>query len=193
MPIDPSLPFIPVRIAILKVDNTPHRDDEAGDLLAERLLAAGHDLADRARELDDIAAIIGRLQLWVADPDVDCVISAGGTGLTARDVAPEALAAVADRDIPGFGELFRTLSISSVGSSALQSRACAVIAGETCLFAVPGSPRGAADAWNGILSTQLDSRHRPCNMVDLMPGAARRSRLGAQVHGAATCKDSELA
>jgi molybdenum cofactor biosynthesis protein B len=181
MPIDRSLQFIPVRIAILKVDNDPHRNDEAGDLLAKYLLAAGHDLADRARELDDLDAIIRRLERWVADPEVDCVISTGGTGLTARDVTPDALTAVADRDIPGFGELFRNLSIASVGSSAMQSRACGAIAGGTCLFAVPGSPRGAADAWTGILSTQLDSRHRPCNLVALMPGAERRSQAGAAV------------
>lgn len=183
MPIDPSLPFIPLRIAILKVDDAPDRPDAAGDLLVERLLDAGHRLAHRSRQREDGDAILRRFRSWVTDPGVDCVISAGGTGLTDHDVVPEALAQLHGRDIPGFGELFRSLSFTSVGTSSLQSRACAAVVGDTTLFAVPGSPGGAADAWDGILSSQLDSRHRPCSLVDLMPGAGRRARQGPSAAG----------
>lgn len=190
MPIDPSRPFVPLQIAILKVDDTPSRADAAGDLLIARLLDAGHGLAHRSRERQDAELILQRFRSWVADPGVDCVISAGGTGLTDHDVVPETMALLDGRDIPGFGELFRSISFASVGTSSLQSRACAVVVGDTCLFAVPGSPGGAADAWDGILSTQLDSRHRPCSLVDLMPSAGSRALQGPSAAG--TQKESIL-
>lgn len=158
-----------VRVAVLKVlDNRTRTDDAGGDLLVRLLADAGHHLAARARVDSDIELIATRLREWVEDPEVDCVVAIGGTGLSPRDVTPEALASVWDREIPGFGELFRSLSRSTVGTSALASRACAGIAGNTCLFALPGSPGGVRDAWEGILSDQLDSRHRPCNLVELM-------------------------
>jgi molybdenum cofactor biosynthesis protein B len=169
MPLEETLAFSTVRIALLRIeDNRTRTDDAAGDLLAERILAAGHELADRERVAADLDEVTEHLRLWVRDPGIDAVITVGGTGLSIRDVAPEALARVWDREIPGFGELFRSISVASVGSSALASRACAGIAGETCLFAIPGSPGGVRDAWDGILASQLDSRHKPCNLVELM-------------------------
>lgn len=169
MPIDESREFRPVQVALLKVlDNTSRTDDAAGDLLAERLLAAGHRVVARTRAAADVDAVATQLRRWIADPGIDCVISTGGTGLSRRDVAPEALALVWDKEIPGFGELFRSLSMATVGTSALASRACAGIAGDTCLLALPGSPGGVRDAWDGILASQLDSRHKPCNLVELM-------------------------
>lgn len=174
MPIDESLEFRPVRIALLKVaDNRTRTDDVAGDLLAGRIEAAGHVVAERLRVPAEIDELTEELRLLVRDPDVDCVICTGGTGLSARDIAPEALARVWDKEIPGFGELFRSISRESVGTSALVSRACAGVAGETCLFALPGSPGGVRDAWDGILATQLDSRHRPCSLVELMACPSR--------------------
>jgi molybdenum cofactor biosynthesis protein B len=174
MPIDEARAFFPVRIAVLKVDNRSRAEDAAGDLLVQRLVEAGHELGDRDRLGPDLEVITERLRQWVADPSIDCVIVTGGTGLTQQDVVPEALASIWDREIPGFGELFRSLSVNTVGTSALQSRACAGVASGTCLFAVPGSPGGAGDAWDGILAAQLDSRHRPCSLVELMPYAQRR-------------------
>lgn len=169
MPLDETLTFSTVRIAILKIeDNRTRTDDAAGDLLVERILAAGHEVVDRERVPADLDEVSDHLRLFVRDPGVDCVITVGGTGLSRRDVAPEALARVWDIEIPGFGELFRSISVASVGSSAMQSRACAGVAGETCLFAIPGSPGGVRDAWDGILASQLDSRHKPCNLVELM-------------------------
>ena len=163
-----------VRIAVLKVlDTTSRTDDAAGDVLVGRIGAAGHVVADRARVPADVDALEVALRRLVADPSVDCVITTGGTGLSARDVAPEALARVWDREIPGFGEIFRAVSRSTVGTSALASRACAGIAGGTCLFALPGSPGGVRDAWDEILASQLDSRHKPCNLVEHMACACR--------------------
>lgn len=170
MPIDVDRPFRPVRIAVLTVSDT--RDaasDRSGDTLVALLQGAGHVLADRGLVKDEVALIAARLEGWIADPQVDCVITTGGTGVTGRDVTPEALAAVWDKEIPGFGELFRWLSFQSIGTSTIQSRACAGVARGTYLFALPGSTGAVKDAWNGILSTQLDSRHTPCNFVELMP------------------------
>jgi molybdenum cofactor biosynthesis protein B len=167
--IDKSRPFQPVRIAVLKVDdNRTRRDDAAGDLLVERIESTGHQLVDRSRVAAELGAIKHRVARWVGDPDVDCVIVVGGTGLSPRDVSPEALASLWDREIPGFGELFRSISAASVGTSAIASRACAGLVRDTCLFAIPGSPGGVRDAWDGILLAQLDSRHRPCNLVEFM-------------------------
>ena len=170
MPLDESIAFRPVRIAVLTVSDTrTPADDRSGDMLVERLTTAGHVLADRAIEKDDAELIAGRLLGWIADPQVDCVISTGGTGVTGRDVTPEAFAKVWDKEIVGFGELFRWLSYAKIGTSTIQSRACAGVARGTYLFALPGSTGAVKDGWDGILATQLDIRHRPCNFVELMP------------------------
>ena len=170
MPIDESRAFVPVRIAVLTVsDSRSAADDRSGDTLVERLTAAGHILADRTIVRDDTDLIVARLHAWIEDDQVDCVISTGGTGVTGRDVTPEAFARVWDKPIEGFGELFRWLSFQTIGTSTVQSRACAGVARGTYLFALPGSTGAVKDGWDGILSSQLDSRHRPCNFVELMP------------------------
>jgi molybdenum cofactor biosynthesis protein B len=175
MPLDPAIPFQPVRIAVLTVSDTRSTaDDRSGDTLVQRIEAAGHILADRAIEKDDAELIAGRLLGWIADPDVDCVISTGGTGVTGRDVTPEAFARVWDKEIPGFGELFRWLSYAKIGTSTIQSRACAGVARGTYLFALPGSTGAVKDGWDGILASQLDIRHQPCNFVELMPRLRER-------------------
>jgi len=170
MPIDPSRTFVPVNIAILTVSDT--RDlasDRSGDTLAERIAAAGHRLVDRAIVKDEAALIEARLRGWIADAQVDCVITTGGTGITGRDVTPEAFARVLEKEITGFGELFRMLSYRKIGTSTIQSRAIGGVAGGTYLFALPGSTGACKDAWDDILLFQLDARHRPCNLVELMP------------------------
>jgi molybdenum cofactor biosynthesis protein B len=170
MPIDESLPFKPVRIAILTIsDSRSAAEDRSGDTLEKLLTAAGHILAARAIIRDEADMIVSRLHNWIDDADVDVVITTGGTGLTGRDVTPEALHRLDGKDIPGFGELFRWLSYQSIGTSTIQSRACAVVARGTYIFALPGSTGAVKDAWEGILATQLDSRHTPCNFVELMP------------------------
>jgi molybdenum cofactor biosynthesis protein B len=170
MPIDETIAFRPIRIAVLTISDTrTPADDRSGDALVERLTGAGHILADRAIETDDAERIAGRLLGWIADPEVDCVISTGGTGVTGRDVTPEAFATVWDKEIPGFGELFRWLSFQTIGTSTIQSRACAGVARGTYLFALPGSTGAVKDGWDGVLVHQLDIRHRPCNFVELMP------------------------
>ncbi|MGL3820989.1 molybdenum cofactor biosynthesis protein B [Sphingopyxis sp. R3-92] len=170
MPIDQSLTFKPVRIAILTIsDSRTAAEDKSGDTLESLLTDAGHILAARAIIRDEADLIVSRLHNWIDDPEVDVVITTGGTGLTGRDVTPEALRRLDGKDIPGFGELFRWLSYQSIGTSTIQSRACAVVARGTYIFALPGSTGAVKDAWNGILATQLDSRHRPCNFVELMP------------------------
>jgi molybdopterin adenylyltransferase len=175
VPIDESRTFLPVRIAVLTVSDTRTlADDSSGDTLVERLTAAGHILADRRIERDDVDVIVETLSGWIADPEIDCVITTGGTGVTGRDVTPEAFAEVCEKEIPGFGELFRWLSYQSIGTSTVQSRATAGVAGGTYLFALPGSTGAVKDGWDGILATQLDSRHRPCNFVELMPRLRER-------------------
>lgn len=168
--IDESRPFVPVNIAILTVSDTRElADDKSGTILVERLTEAGHHLVDRAIVPDDQAAIVDRLRAWIADDAVDVVIATGGTGVTGRDVTPEAFHAVYDKEIPGFGELFRWISFQKIGTSTIQSRATAGLAGGTYLFALPGSPGACKDGWDEILKVQLDSRWRPCNFVELMP------------------------
>lgn len=170
MPIDPARAFVPVRIAVLTVSDTrTAADDRSGDTLVERLTAAGHVLAARAIVRDDVPALVAQLQNWCADAGIDCIVSTGGTGVTGRDVTPEALEHVQDKAIPGFGELFRWLSFQTIGTSTIQSRACAGVAGGTYIFCLPGSTGAVRDGWDGILRDQLDSRHRPCNFVELMP------------------------
>lgn len=170
MPIDESLAFKPVRIAILTIsDSRSAAEDRSGDALEALLTDAGHILAARTIIRDEADLIVSRLHNWIDDDQVDVVITTGGTGLTGRDVTPEALHRLDGKDIPGFGELFRWLSYQTIGTSTIQSRACAVVARGTYIFALPGSTGAVKDAWNGILATQLDSRHRPCNFVELMP------------------------
>lgn len=171
MAVDPSRTFKPINIAVLTVSDTrTAADDTSGDLLAERVKAAGHRLAARAILRDDVALLASKLNDWIDDPAIDAIVSTGGTGLTGRDVTPEALARIdGARDIPGFGELFRWISFQSIGTSTVQSRACAVVARGTYIFALPGSNGAVKDGWDGILAEQLDSRNRPCNFVELMP------------------------
>jgi len=161
--------FLPVNIAVLTVsDSRSLDDDKSGDTLVERIEGAGHVVIDRDIVKDDVSAIVARLQDWIAKDDVDVVISTGGTGVTGRDVTPEAFQAVYEKDIPGFGELFRMLSFDKIGTSTIQSRATAGVAGGTYLFALPGSPGACKDAWDDILIHQLDYRFKPCNFVELM-------------------------
>ncbi|ONF97287.1 molybdenum cofactor biosynthesis protein B [Sphingomonas jeddahensis] len=175
MPIDESRPFIPVRIAVLTVSDTRGlAEDRSGDTLVARLAEAGHVLAERAILRDDADMIVALLHRWIDDESVDCVITTGGTGVTGRDVTPEAIERVADKMIPGFGELFRWLSFKTIGTSTVQSRACACVARGTYIFALPGSTGAVKDGWDGILRDQLDSRHGPCNFVELMPRLMER-------------------
>jgi molybdenum cofactor biosynthesis protein B len=169
--------FIPVRIAVLTVSDTRGpEDDRSGALLAERAAAAGHEVAARAIVQDEAADIAGKLRQWIADPGIDVVISTGGTGLTGRDVTVEAHEAVYEKAIPAFGTLFTLISYEKIGTSAVQSRACAGVAGGTYLFALPGSPGACRDAWDGILAAQFDYRHRPCNFVEIMPRLEEHKR-----------------
>ena len=170
MAVDPSRTFKPFRIALLTVSDTRGPDeDTSGDILAERITRAGHTLAHRLILRDDVEAIAARLTAWIDDTEVDAVIITGGTGLTGRDVTPEALDRVKEKDIPGFGEVFRWISYKTIGTSTVQSRACAVLSRGTYIFALPGSNGAVKDGWDGILAEQLDSRNRPCNFVELMP------------------------
>jgi molybdenum cofactor biosynthesis protein B len=167
---DSLLPFKPVNIAVLTVSDTRAlEDDRSGDTLVSRITAAGHHVAARRIVRDDADGIESALRTWIADPEIDVVISTGGTGVTGRDVTPEAFARVLEKEITGFGELFRMLSYAKIGSSTIQSRALGGVAGGTYLFALPGSTGAVRDGWDDILVTQLDSRHRPCNLVELMP------------------------
>ncbi len=175
MALDESLPFKPVRIALLTVsDSRRLAEDTSGDILETRIVEAGHELAAREISRDDRNEIAAHLHRWIDDESVDCVITTGGTGLTGRDVTPEALDRIKDKDIPGFGEYFRYISIASIGTSTIQSRACAVLARGTYVFALPGSTGAVKDGWDQILVHQLDSRHRPCNFVELMPRLRKR-------------------
>ena len=175
MPIDDSLAFQPINIAIATISDTrTAADDRSGDTLAARIEAAGHAVTARVIVSDDSNAIVEQLAGWIDDPDIDCVITTGGTGVTGRDVTPEAFEAVWEKEIPGFGEMFRMLSYQTIGTSTVQSRACAGVARGTYLFALPGSTGAVKDGWDGILKDQLDSRHRPCNFVELMPRLQER-------------------
>lgn len=168
--IDETKEFIPVRIAVLTVsDSRSLADDRSGQVLAERLQAAGHVLADRRILPDERAEIAAQLRAWVADSSVDVVISTGGTGLTGRDVTVEAHRDVYEKEIEAFGTVFTIVSMQKIGTSAVQSRATGGVAGGTYLFALPGSPGACKDGWDEILANQLDYRHRPCNFVEIMP------------------------
>jgi molybdopterin adenylyltransferase len=168
--IDETRPFLPVNIAILTVSDTrTEANDTSGQTLAELIVESGHRAARRAIVRDDKEAIIAALRGFIADPAIDVVIATGGTGVTGRDVTPEAFHAVYEKEIAGFGELFRFLSYQKVGTSTIQSRATAGVAGGTYLFALPGSPGACRDGWTDIIRHQLDNRHRPCNLTELMP------------------------
>lgn len=175
MPIDETREFIPVHIAVMTIsDSRTAADDKSGDFLAQRIKDAGHKLAARKIVPDDHDRIVAQLRQWIADPEIDAVISTGGTGVTGRDVTPEAFRSVYDKEIEGFGELFRMLSFKIIGTSTIQSRATAGVAGGTYLFALPGSTSACRDGWDLILKDQLDSRFRPCNFVELMPRLKER-------------------
>lgn len=168
--IDETKTFLPVRIAVLTVSDTRTKDnDTSGDTLVERLTGAGHILADRALLRDDVPSIADLLKKWVARHDVDVIISTGGTGLTGRDITVEAMRPLFEKEIDGFSVLFHQISFEKVGTSTIQSRACAGLAAGTFLFALPGSTGAVKDGWDGILKWQLDVRHKPCNFVELMP------------------------
>ena len=168
--IDETRPFIPVNIAVLTVSDTRTlTNDTSGDTLIERVLKAGHRVAIRTIEKDDAEKIEALLRRWIADPEIDVVITTGGTGITGRDVTPEAFDRVMEKRIEGFGELFRMLSYQKIGTSTMQSRAIGGVAGGTYLFALPGSTGAVKDGWDDILVHQLDNRFRPCNLVELMP------------------------
>ena len=168
--IDESRPFIPVRIAILTVSDTRTvKDDRSGTLLAKMAQEGGHEIAEHAIEKDDIEALRARVQGWIDDPAVDIVLTTGGTGFTGRDVTPEAIRPLFEKEIEGFSTLFHMLSYEKVGTSTIQSRACGGVANGTYIFCVPGSPGACKDAWHGILKFQLDNRHRPCNFIEIMP------------------------
>ncbi|MDX1527253.1 MAG: molybdenum cofactor biosynthesis protein B [Gammaproteobacteria bacterium] len=162
--------FIPLKIAVLTVSDTrSDKDDKSGALLVERLTAAGHRMAEKAIVRDDVFAIRAKVSAWIANKDVQVVITTGGTGVTGRDGTPEAVRPLLDKEIPGFGEIFRVLSYEQIKTSTLQSRAMAGVANATYIFCLPGSSGACRDAWDKIISAQLDYRTRPCNLVELMP------------------------
>ncbi len=170
MPIDESLPFVPLGIAVLTVSDTRSLEgDRSGDTLVDRLVKAGHRLAARAVVRDEVDAIQAQVRAWIADPGVDVVISTGGTGFTGRDVTPEAIEPLFEKRMDGFSAVFHRLSYDKIGTSTIQSRATGGVAGATYIFVLPGSPGACKDAWDGILAAQLDYRHRPCNFVEIMP------------------------
>ena len=168
--IDETKDFIPVRIAVLTVSDTRSlEEDKSGQTLADRIERAGHRVADRSIIRDERSEIADQLRVWIADPEIDVVISTGGTGLTGRDVTVEAHRDVYEKEIEAFGTVFTIVSMEKIGTSAVQSRATGGVAGGTYLFALPGSPGACKDAWDGILEKQFDYRHRPCNFVEIMP------------------------
>ena len=176
--IDKSVPFVAVNIAILTVsDSRGLEDDKSGDLLAGRLVEDGHHLSERRIVTDDFDAITAVVSAWVQTQEIDVVIATGGTGLTGRDGTPEAFRSIFEKEIEGFGELFRYISFQKIGTSTIQSRAVAGVAGGTYLFALPGSPSACRDAWDDILRYQLDIRHRPCNFVEIMPRLSESANL----------------
>jgi molybdenum cofactor biosynthesis protein B len=168
--IDESRPFIPLKIAVLATSDTRSlAEDNSGSILVERIEQAGHVVADRQIVRDDVEQIRNVIRGWIADPGVDVVITTGGTGFTGRDVTPEAVEPLFEKQMEGFSTLFHMVSFGKIGSSTIQSRATAGVAGATYIFCVPGSPGACRDAWDEILKYQLDYRHRPCNFVEIMP------------------------
>lgn len=168
--IEGDRPFLPVNIGVLTVSDTrTFDDDRSGQTLVERIMVAGHRVTRREIVKDEIHLIVIQLRQWISAPDVDVIVATGGTGVTGRDVTPEAFRQVIDKEIPGFGELFRWISYQKIKTSTIQSRAIAGVADGKYLFALPGSPGACRDGWDEILKDQLDSRHKPCNFVELMP------------------------
>jgi molybdenum cofactor biosynthesis protein B len=179
MGLDESKPFVPLKIAVLTVSDTRDvADDKSGATLVARIEAAGHAVADRAIVPDDVAAIRARVQAWIDAPAVDVVITTGGTGFTGRDVTPEALEPLFEKRMEGFSTVFHMVSFDKIGTSTVQSRATAGVAGATYIFCLPGSPGACRDAWDAILKDQLDYRHRPCNFVEIMPRLDEHLRRG---------------
>tara|TARA_R110000787_G_scaffold9090_1_gene31896 strand:+ start:21219 stop:21749 length:531 start_codon:yes stop_codon:yes gene_type:complete len=173
--VNQKLEFFPVRIAVLIVSDTRTTEtDTSGALLVQRIETAGHVVAERLIVPDDVMSIRNTVSAWIADPDVDVVISSGGTGLTGRDVTPEAVTPLFEKTIDGFSVIFHQVSFQSVGLSTLQSRAVAGLAGGTFIFCLPGSNGAVKDGWDKVISYQLDSRHKPCNLVELMPRLQER-------------------
>jgi molybdenum cofactor biosynthesis protein B len=167
--------FIPLSIAVLTISDTRgEAEDKSGALLAARLGEAGHRLADKRIVRDDVYAIRAEVSRWIAQPEINVVLSTGGTGVTGRDGTPEAIAPLLDKQIPGFGEVFRMLSYQGIKTSTIQSRAIAGVANATYVFCLPGSSGACRDAWDQIISAQLDFRTRPCNLVELMPRLLER-------------------
>ena len=168
--LDESKQFVPLNIAVLTISDTRSlADDKSGTTLSERLIAAGHTLAAREIIVDDVDAIRSIIKRWIADPGVDVVITTGGTGFTGRDVTPEAIEPLLEKRMDGFSIAFHMLSYPKIGTSTIQSRATAGVAGATFIFCLPGSPGACRDGWDGILAAQLDYRTRPCNFVEIMP------------------------
>ena len=168
--LDPSLPFVPLSIAVLTVSDTrSESEDRSGDTLVERLTKAGHKLGGRAIVPDEIAEIRANVEAWIADRSIDVIITTGGTGFTGRDVTPEAIEPLFEKRMDGFSAVFHRISYDKIGTSTIQSRAVGGVAGATYIFVLPGSPGACKDAWDGILASQLDYRHRPCNFVEIMP------------------------
>ncbi|NSL70589.1 molybdenum cofactor biosynthesis protein B [Hyphomicrobium sulfonivorans] len=173
--IDESLAFRPLRIAVLTVSDTRDRStDRSGDTLEALITEAGHHLGRREIVTDDITAIRAQVEAWIADPAVDVILTTGGTGFTGRDITPDAVKPLFEKEIEGFSVVFHMLSFQSVGTSTIQSRACGGTANGTYIFCLPGSPGACKDAWNGILKWQLDSRHKPCNLADIQPRLTER-------------------
>ena len=162
--------FIQVSISVLTIsDSRSFKDDKSGNLLEKKIIESGHKLFDRKIVRDEIIDIQNVSKAWVDNPSIEVILSTGGTGLTGRDVSPEAFREIFDKEIEGFGELFRQLSFKKIGTSTLQSRALAGVANGTYIFVLPGSPSACKDAWDDILVHQLDYRHKPCNFVEIMP------------------------
>jgi molybdenum cofactor biosynthesis protein B len=177
--IDELRPFIAVRIGVLTVSDTRGpSDDRSGDALARMLADAGHQLAGRALVKDEVPAIRAAVERWIADPAIDVIITTGGTGFTGRDVTPEAVKPLFEKEIDGFATIFHVVSFQKVGTSTIQSRACAGLARGTYIFCLPGSPGACKDAWEEILKWQLDNRHTPCNFVEIMPRLEEHRRSG---------------
>ena len=177
--IDETRDFVPVRFAVLTVSDTRTlADDRSGDTLKERIEGAGHILAARTIVKDDIAAIRETVAAWIADAEIDAILTTGGTGFTGRDVTPEALEPLFDKRMDGFSAVFHAISAAKIGTSTIQSRATAGLAGTTFVICLPGSPGACKDAWDGILSLQFDYRHRPCNFVEIMPRLDEHMRRG---------------
>jgi molybdenum cofactor biosynthesis protein B len=179
--IDETRPFLPLNIAVLTVSDTRQlADDRSGDTLVDRLGKAGHTLSDRAIVTDDVEEIRAQIRAWIESADVDVIITTGGTGFTGRDVTPEAIEPLFEKRMEGFSTVFHSISFPKIGTSTIQSRATAGVAGATYIFVLPGSPGACKDAWDGILAHQLDYRYRPCNFVEIMPRLDEHMRRGAK-------------